>query len=310
MTRRLSILIIVAALLAAVCARAGTVSYTYDTAGRLTGADFGGGRSISLYYDAMGNLTQRVVLGVTPQADVSIAKSSEQAVFESGRGNLVYWLSISNAGPDAASNVRVSDPLPGSTVFAGASTGAVAAGVFEANLGSLAAGALSSVRLELVPLATGVYVNIASVTNDTADTQTVNNIAGFTNTVTRAADTNVNGLADWWENFHFTNAADRVATNDFDHDGVPNIDEQSAGTDPTASNSVLRLDGIDIPSSSCVVSFPTASGRVYAVDAGTNLPMGLWTNLRSNIPGTGAEASVPDTNNTPQSVYRIRASVP
>ena len=311
MMRRCHILVCVAALFAsAVAGRAGTVSYTYDAAGRLTGADFGGGRSISLYYDAMGNLTQRVVLGVTLQADVSIAKSSEQAVFESGRGNLVYWLSVSNAGPDAASNVRVSDPLPGGTVFAAASTGAVAAGVFEANLGSLASGAASSVRLELVPLATGAYVNIASVTNDTADTQTVNNVAGFTNTVARAADTNANGLADWWENFHFTNAADRVATNDFDHDGVPNIDEQSAGTDPAASNSVLRLDDVGVPSAACVVTFPTASGRVYAVDASTNLPLGLWSNLRSNIPGTGAEASVTDTNKTPQSVYRVRAAAP
>ena len=300
-----------AALLMSVAAvRAGTVSYTYDAAGRVTGADFGGGRSISLHYDPMGNLTQRVVLGATLQADVSVAKSSEQAVFESGRGNLVYWLSISNAGPDVASNVRVSDPLPVSTVFAGASTGAVAAGVFEANLGSLASGAASSVRLELVPLATGVYVNIASVTNDVADTQTVNNIAGFTNTVTRAADTNANGLADWWENLHFTNAADRVATNDFDHDGLANNEEEAAGTDPAASNSVLRLDEIDIPSSLCVVSFPTASGRVYAVDASTNLPAGLWSNLRSNIPGTGAEASVSDTNSTPQSIYRIRATAP
>jgi YD repeat-containing protein len=40
--------------------QAGTVDYTYDAAGRLIGADYGGGKSIAWCYDANGNLTQRV----------------------------------------------------------------------------------------------------------------------------------------------------------------------------------------------------------------------------------------------------------
>lgn len=294
----------------ALSAGAGTVRYSYDAAGRLTGADYGGGRAVELFYDPMGNLTQRVVTGVSPQADVSIAKTGEPAVFEAGRGNLVYWLTVSNAGPDSAANVRVRDPLPAATVFARASAGAVAEGVFEASLGAVAAGAASSVRLELVPLATGIYVNVASVTNDAQDSQAGNNVAAFTNTVTRAADTNANGLADWWEIFHFTNAADRVASADYDHDGVPNDAEQAADTNPAASNSFLRVYEIRIPSASCLVSFPTASGRVYAVDSSPSLPAESWSTLHSNIPGTGVEASLSDTNPGGRRLYRVRGAVP
>ena len=44
-------------------AAAGTVTYTYDTAGRLTGADYGGGQRIDYTYDAAGNLVRREVAG-------------------------------------------------------------------------------------------------------------------------------------------------------------------------------------------------------------------------------------------------------
>lgn len=42
-------------------AAAATISYTYDTAGRLTKADYGGGRAITYAYDSNGNLLQREV---------------------------------------------------------------------------------------------------------------------------------------------------------------------------------------------------------------------------------------------------------
>lgn len=35
---------------------AGTISYTYDLAGRLVGADYGGGKTTSYAYDSSGNL--------------------------------------------------------------------------------------------------------------------------------------------------------------------------------------------------------------------------------------------------------------
>ena len=40
---------------------AGTITYTYDNAGRLTGADYGGGKTIAFTYDNNGNLLTREV---------------------------------------------------------------------------------------------------------------------------------------------------------------------------------------------------------------------------------------------------------
>ena len=56
-------------LLLAAAALAGTVSYTYDDAGRLVKVDYGDGRSISYTYDNGGNLLRREVTAPAPPAD-------------------------------------------------------------------------------------------------------------------------------------------------------------------------------------------------------------------------------------------------
>jgi uncharacterized repeat protein (TIGR01451 family) len=296
-------------LVAALTGRCGTVKYAYDDAGRLTGADYGGGRTIVYVYDAMGNLLQRVVQAGGAQAEVAIRKTGEMSSFELGRANLVYWLAVSNAGPQAAENVRVSDMLPSRTLFARASAGAVSGGVYQVSLGGLPAGAESRIRLELVPLDTGTFVNTASVTNDIADSDPADNISVFTNVVLLPADTNANGLADWWENYYFTNPADRVATADYDRDGVINLHEYIALTDPISSNSFLKISALS-GGGSRAIEFDTASGRVYCVDWIRQLAPGLWENLQSNIPGVGLRAVVSDTNTAGQRIYRLQATVP
>ncbi|NCA81828.1 MAG: hypothetical protein EOM72_03685 [Opitutae bacterium] len=60
MKTRIPTLSILFALLAGVlCATAATIQYAYDDAGRLIGADYGGGATIAYVYDANGNLLQR-----------------------------------------------------------------------------------------------------------------------------------------------------------------------------------------------------------------------------------------------------------
>lgn len=286
-----------------------TNTYRYDSAGRLTNISYGA-RSIAYAYDTGGNLLERrAVGGPPPQADLSVVMQGDPATLEAGRGNLVYALAVSNAGPAAAANIRVADPLPPGTVFATASAGAESGGFFTANLGSLAAGAQTMLRLEVVPLATGTFLNAASVTNDVEDPQPANNLSRFTNQVVRAADTNANGLADWWEIYYLTNPADRVAGGDFDHDGAPNDTEQNAGTDPTLDTSLpqLALDSLPVP---LVLGFEAASGRVYHVDWSSNLPAGLWQGLHSNIPGHGVKATATDTNVDALRFYRLRIQYP
>ena len=53
-------------LLAPVSVLAGTISYTYDNTGRLTGAAYGAEKTIQYTYDNNGNLLKRVVGTPTP----------------------------------------------------------------------------------------------------------------------------------------------------------------------------------------------------------------------------------------------------
>jgi YD repeat-containing protein len=48
---------------------AGTILYTYDLAGRLTGANYGGGKSIGYTYDNAGNLALFQISLITPDSD-------------------------------------------------------------------------------------------------------------------------------------------------------------------------------------------------------------------------------------------------
>jgi YD repeat-containing protein len=56
------ILLSTAAPLKSTDARSTTIQYTYDAAGRLIKADYGGGKSITYTYDANGNLLSRVAV--------------------------------------------------------------------------------------------------------------------------------------------------------------------------------------------------------------------------------------------------------
>jgi uncharacterized repeat protein (TIGR01451 family) len=251
-----------------------------------------------------------VILEVTfgSGADLVVTNIGTPGSFELGQANLVYSMSISNIGPALASNVVVSNNLPGALLFGQADTGAVAAGVFEVNLGNIDAGDWRTIRLETVPLRTGAVISTASVSTDATDPNTTNNLVTITNMIIAAADTNHNGMADWWEQYYFADPADRVPTNDFDGDGVMNIDEYEANTVPTDSNSFFSISAFTA-APSCSVTFEARTARVYFAAANTNL-LESWTAIASNIPGIGQTVTIVETNMPPERSFRVRAIRP
>jgi hypothetical protein len=133
-------------------------------------------------------------------------------------------------------------------------------------------------------------IPIAGATNDTLlfanlassyfanYTVVLSNASGIvTSTVANIwSDSNANGLPDWWEVKYFGNL-DQSPDDDFDGDGVSNMDEYLEGTkpaDPTSYNPRLHIQ--------------TANGRVVASPAQPYYKMGQLVELTA-IPDLGQE---------------------
>ncbi|HEY8132747.1 MAG TPA: hypothetical protein VII12_12750 [Thermoanaerobaculia bacterium] len=129
--------------------------------------------------------------------DISITKSGPATVTAGNSMN--YTITVANAGPDAASNVVWSDPLPPGTTFVSLvqNTGP------PATCGSPTPGASGTVSCGIVILASGTsaqftltvlvgnvvsITNTASATTDSFDTNTANNSSSVMTTVTPVAD--------------------------------------------------------------------------------------------------------------------------
>jgi uncharacterized repeat protein (TIGR01451 family) len=110
-------------------------------------------------------------------ADVQVVKSATPSPATAGE-ELTFRLEVTNNGPDAATDVVVTDQLPSSVTFKSASPGCTqAAGTVTCPVGSLAAGANRTFEIvaDVPSSATACIENIATVTNTTTDTNAANN---------------------------------------------------------------------------------------------------------------------------------------
>lgn len=149
------------------------------------------------------NNTSTVNTTVAGLADVSITKSGPATVTPGT--DITYSLTVANAGPNAASGVSFSDPLPaGLTFVSGAqntgpaftcTTPAVGAtGTASCSLaGTLASGASATFTLvaHVPPAATGSVANTATVTATSPDPVAGNDSATSTATISASADLSV-----------------------------------------------------------------------------------------------------------------------
>jgi uncharacterized repeat protein (TIGR01451 family) len=130
----------------------------------------------------------------SPTADVSVTKSGLPAGILNLQ-NITYTLVVHNSGPDAASSVVLTDPLPAEVDFVGATTtqgSFVESGGFVTfNLGSLLAGASATCTITVTANTAGTVINTASVEASEVDTNLGNNSATAVNTVGPVAELQV-----------------------------------------------------------------------------------------------------------------------
>jgi hypothetical protein len=96
---------------------------------------------------------------------------------------------------------------------------------------------------------------------------------------------------------------------DSDKDGMSNGDELRSGTDPSNSNSVLRVEGLARQQGDQhVISWQCVAGKTYNIEECTNLVSGKWTVLDS-VPGNpSGKCSYTNTTDHASGIafYRIR----
>lgn len=91
-----------------------------------------------------------------------------------------------------------------------------------------------------------------------------------------STDSDFDGLPDWWEQAYF-NGTGPGADDDSDGDGVSNINEFRAATNPSDPDSVFRVS-----MDRNAVSWNSEYGRTYTLQQSTSLVSGAWTDIVTN----------------------------
>jgi subtilisin-like proprotein convertase family protein len=95
---------------------------------------------------------------------------------------------------------------------------------------------------------------------------------------------------------------------DADGDGLTNYQEYTAGTNPQAAGSVLRITLTQRSGDDINITFPSVFGKRYQLQTTNNLGS-PWTSLTNNIPGTGQPVTVTDfavTDTMAKRFYRVQ----
>ncbi len=126
----------------------------------------------------------------------------------------------------------------------------------------------------------------------------------------RMVDADGNGLPDWWELQYFGHLTGTDPNADPDHDGMNNLAEWIAGTNPTNAASVLRLTLVSATNvSGAVVNWSSVAGKNYWLERSTNLATGFNTVVATNLAATAPTNTLSDTAILPGNTRFYRVGV-
>jgi subtilisin family serine protease len=126
----------------------------------------------------------------------------------------------------------------------------------------------------------------------------------------RMVDADLNGLPDWWELEYFSHLTGTDPNADPDHDGMSNLAEWLAGTNPTNAASSLRLTLLSVSNiNNVMLGWPGVAGKTYQLERSTNLLAGFDTVISAHIPATAPTNVFTDTVNLPVNARFYRVGV-
>ena len=99
-------------------------------------------------------------------------------------------------------------------------------------------------------------------------------------------DTNLDGMPDWWEQWHFDGRTAAGAAGDGDEDHFPNLSEYRAGTDPNDGASALRIEESRLlpGDAGYEVRWQSVTGKTYRLRACDPALTGQWFEVTAEIP--------------------------
>jgi len=125
----------------------------------------------------------------------------------------------------------------------------------------------------------------------------------------RAPDSDADGLLDAWELTYFgrLDAPDGDPQADPDHDGMNNLQEYSAGTNPLDASNVLEITSIRRDGVAIRISFQAVAGKKYRLERAPQITGSAWAVALDNISGPTGVIEVSDpVAGSATGFYRIR----
>lgn len=135
--------------------------------------------------------------------------------------------------------------------------------------------------------------------------------------VPEGADSNGNGIPDWWEIQNSIDPAEaHDATSDSDEDGLSDQEEYLADTDPWDAGSYLKVDmAYNRDTAQLELMFsPVSSERTYTLEYASDFTKGAWravggmSNMRMQSSASQGKLTV--DNRKEQRIYRLVVSTP
>jgi hypothetical protein len=120
-------------------------------------------------------------------------------------------------------------------------------------------------------------------------------------------DSDSDGMPDWWENANGTNPYLNDANDDPDHDGMSNIQEYWAGTEPNNSLSALKLAAaLATGGKSLLLTFQAMPNHAYTLQRQSSFG-GVWSSV-AVVPSAPVSQSIQLTEPSlpgTQALYRL-----
>jgi hypothetical protein len=231
----------------------------------------------------------------------------------------VGWINLGNGNP--TNGIQYTNLSTNDFGVNNLGTGELRGFAYGANVGWLvftnrsAAGPLLSTEVPHFDLATGRFSGFVwsancgwiSLSNAFASVKT--------DSIRPGADLNGNGLADAWElqNFGFLGVDPNA---DADGDGMSNLQEYQAGTNPNDRNDSLRVTAVsaDTVGSNTTLTWTSNPSRLYQIEERLDLNSGDWsTNLTLGVvvpdPGVTTTRNLTESSVTKR-FFRVQAVRP